>query len=204
MRLSRSGYKSRAINIISMSLFKTFLEIKINYKPIYSFIDTKNLFYFYTMFYSDKDLALKTRGPANINLNHEHLIKLGSLNKSEDMLPESFIKSSFKKFNFMFSFYIYKVDKSIYKNSRGRSGKFTFVWKYVAPYKRKAIIAHWLMKEVRISPGKKLHERLHFVFRKFLYYPKDTLAWKVNRFSLNYVYYHLRKSLGESCRTIMK
>lgn len=27
----------------------------------------------------------------------------------------------------MFLFYIYKVDKNIYKNSRGRSGKFTFL-----------------------------------------------------------------------------
>lgn len=27
----------------------------------------------------------------------------------------------------MFSFYIYKVDKKIFKNTRGKSGKFTFI-----------------------------------------------------------------------------
>ena len=31
----------------------------------------------------------------------------------------------------MFSFYIYKVDKKIFKNTRGKSGKFTFIWKYI-------------------------------------------------------------------------
>jgi len=36
----------------------------------------------------------------------------------------------------IFSLYIYKVDKFIYKNTRGKSGKFTFIWKYITPYKR--------------------------------------------------------------------
>ena len=36
----------------------------------------------------------------------------------------------------IFSFYIYKVDKQIFKNTRGKSGKYTFIWKYVTQYKR--------------------------------------------------------------------
>ena len=42
----------------------------------------------------------------------------------------------------LFLFYIYKVDKSIFKNSRGRSGKFTFIWKYITPYKRNLLVFH--------------------------------------------------------------
>ena len=60
------------------------------------------------------------------------------------------------------------------------------------------------MKEVRISPGKKLKERVYFLLSKFLLTTKDTLAWKVNRFSINYVYYHLQKSLGETYKTSMR
>ena len=204
VRLSRSGFKTRSVKMISEALFQVFSEIKIKFSPIYSFIDIKNLFYFYTIYYSNTNSAFNIEENDIINLNHDHLIKSSYLIKSEDMLPDSFIKASFKKFNLLFSFYIYKVDKNIYKNSRGRSGKFTFVWKYIAPYKRKSLIAHWLMKEVKVSPGRKLIERVYFILNKFLCSPKDTLAWKVNRFSLNYVYYYLRKSLGESCRTVMK
>jgi hypothetical protein len=43
----------------------------------------------------------------------------------------------------LFLFYIYKVDKSIFKNSRGRSGKFTFIWKYITSYKRNLLVFHW-------------------------------------------------------------
>ena len=34
---------------------------------------------------------------------------------------------NFNKLDILFSFYIHKVDKHIYKNSRGKSGKFTFI-----------------------------------------------------------------------------
>jgi len=34
---------------------------------------------------------------------------------------------TFKKLKPLFSFYIYKIDKNIYKNTRGKSGKFTFL-----------------------------------------------------------------------------
>lgn len=67
------------------------------------------------------------------------------------------------KLDLLFSFFVYKVDKHIFKNSRGKSGKFTFVWKYIPPYKRFSFISHWIMREVRITPGKNLIKRLEFV-----------------------------------------
>jgi hypothetical protein len=36
----------------------------------------------------------------------------------------------------MYNFYVYRVAKKIYKNTRGKSGRYTFIWKYIAPYKR--------------------------------------------------------------------
>lgn len=47
----------------------------------------------------------------------------------------------FKKTQPIFTLYIYKVNKNIYKNTRGKSGKFTFIWKYVPLYKRLFIIS---------------------------------------------------------------
>ena len=55
------------------------------------------------------------------------LITRNGLHKNDDLKPYNLYQSSLKNFNLLFSFYIYKVDKNIYKNSRGRSGKFTFV-----------------------------------------------------------------------------
>ena len=55
-----------------------------------------------------------------------NLTKLDPLRKEEAGLNES-LSLSLKNLNLLFSFYIYKVDKHIYKNSRGKSGKFTFI-----------------------------------------------------------------------------
>lgn len=60
----------------------------------------------------------------------------------------------------IFNFYIYKVDKRIYKNTRGKSGKHTFIWKYVTPYKRFSMVLLWLVREVRGTPGRSFSDRI--------------------------------------------
>ena len=100
-----------------------------------------------------------------------------------------------------FSFYIYKVDKQIFKNTRGKSGKFTFIWKYVSSYKRLSLVMFWLMKEVRVRPGRTIFDRMHSVFTDLLLHPQATWIYRVKKFSNNYVYYNSRKTLGETYRT---
>lgn len=104
----------------------------------------------------------------------------------------------------MFSFYIYKVDKQIFKNTRGRSGKYTFIWKYVAPYKRQFLVMFWLAKELRITPGRALPDRLLQLLKTFIFTPKKTLIFKVKKFSNNYVYRNCRYTLAEHYRTVTK
>lgn len=211
--LARKGKKVTCINLVSNLILSILYEIK-NEPIIYrNMLNLQNFLFFYSMFhfksstnnsysYAAQDFfSLKVA--FKLKLPNETYLDSDLLYKSEDLNPKSLYNLSLKKLNFLFAFYIYKVDKNIYKNSRGRSGKFTFVWKYVAPYKRHKLIAHWLMKEVRVAPGKTLEERLKIILRNFLVSPKDTLVWKVNRFSVNYVYYYLRRSLGETCRTTM-
>jgi hypothetical protein len=63
----------------------------------------------------------------NIELNDFNYIKHSNIFKNSDYTINNILDQNFKKFNYLFSFYIYKVDKQIYKNSRGKSGKYTFV-----------------------------------------------------------------------------
>lgn len=131
-------------------------------------------------------------------------LKNNSLTIEEDFKFNTLYQTSLNKLNFLFSFYIYKVDKQIYKNSRGKSGKYTFVWKYIAPYKRHLLISHWLMKEVRVSTGKTLQDRLNIIMKNFILTPSKTWIWKIKKFSLNYIYYNLRRSLAETYRTSLR
>ena len=111
---------------------------------------------------------------------------------------------NFKLLEPMFLFYIYKVDKNIYKNSRGRSGKFTFLWKYVAPYKRRHIVMAWLIKESKMQPGRDLYSRLNAVLVNAVNNPNATFMSKIRKFSYNYVYYNCRRTLAETYRTSTK
>jgi hypothetical protein len=77
-----------------------------------------------------------------LDLTSHAFFKNAELVKLDEFKINDMLAQIFKRFNYLFSFYIYKVDKKIYKNSRGKSGKHTFVWKYIAPYKRNLLIMH--------------------------------------------------------------
>ena len=104
----------------------------------------------------------------------------------------------------IFSFYIYKVDKKIFKNTRGKSGKFTFIWKYVTSFKRIFLVMQWLIKELRLTQGKTLEERLINLTRVLTLTPRATWAFKLKKFSHNYVYRNSRHTLAETYRTATK
>ena len=105
------------------------------------------------------------------------------------------------KFKPIFLFYIYKVDKSIFKNSRGRSGKFTFIWKYVASYKRLNIVYHWINKELKTVNKRNFQERLDFMVSQVIFHPQHTWVHRIRKFSYNYVYYNCRNTLAKTYRT---
>jgi hypothetical protein len=203
--ISRAGKKLRISNLVINSIYNIVCSLKGKFPVFKNSLSFKNYTYFISLFFMNSAITVPTRLSPIVDtpLYYNNIISSSSLIKTDEINPENLYKSSLKKFNFLFSFYIYKVDKSIYKNSRGRSGKLTFVWKYVAPYKRRTLVSHWLAKEVRVAPGKKLQDRINFVIQKFLLTPRETLAWRVNKFSTKYVYYYLRRSLGETCRTVM-
>jgi hypothetical protein len=104
----------------------------------------------------------------------------------------------------IFSFYIYKVDKKIFKNTRGKSGKFTFIWKYIPSYKRAFLIMHWLMRELKLTSGKKLKIRMLNLIHSVVYKPKATWIYKVKKFSHNYVYKNAKNTLAETYKTVTK
>lgn len=202
--MSRSGNRERS----SQLLIKSFLNIlricKVNYINQSLISDWRNLHALLTWDVNNITSLKRVVDLKSLELSPYATLNRDELFKTNELTISNMLTENFKKFNYIFSFYIYKVDKQIYKNSRGKSGKYTFVWKYVAPYKRNFLIMHWLSKEVRISSGKTLQERLDNVVKNFVLNPHATWIWKIKRFSLNYVYFNLRRTLGETCKTSMR
>jgi len=200
--LMRQGKRSKTFKFLARSLNKSFDNyVSTNRSEFKTFPNWKELFLTlnYVSYNSSNYRTFNRTGfefdnygyqilPEGNHINFKWLFNPVIVSNIEMMLP-------------MFSFYIYKVDKKIFKNTRGKSGKFTFIWKYVAQYKRTFLAMHWLMKELRMKPGRSLQNRVDATIDSLVFTPKKTWIWKVKRFSHSYVYYNCRKSLAENYRT---
>ena len=116
--------------------------------------------------------------------------------------PESTFFKNVSSLKPLFHFYVYKVDKQIYKNSRGKSGKYTFLWKYVTPYKRFNFVASKLSKEIKFDSAHSLQLKINSTVTKYVHNKDATFAAKSIRFSNNYVFFNSRNSLLQNYRTV--
>lgn len=122
---------------------------------------------------------------------------------NEDFIKNDII-SELEKLSPTFSYFIYNVDKNIRKFSRGKSGKYIFVWKYVAPYKRRYIAMRWIAKEIKFRFEKKFSERIISTLLLLKDSLHLSLAWKSKVFSHNFVFKNFKKSLMSNLKTIAK
>jgi hypothetical protein len=63
---------------------------------------------------------------------------------------------------------------------------------------------HWVIKELKIKPGRNLRERLMALVKTVTLSPELTWVYKVKKFSHNYIYRNARRSLAEHYRSVTK
>ena len=95
----------------------------------------------------------------------------------------------------IFSFYIRKVDKSIRKNSRGKSGKYTIIWKYVPVYKRLYVLVRWFLRDLKFQKVKTFETRFVKILEIFLYTPNISFLVRLRKFVHNFVFYNFKQTL---------
>ena len=179
---------------------QTFLPTLVNIPLSWKFIFTtiQNTFYLHDNTYAS------TLSYTNQAVKYGHYLDNSSKNISSQPNMFNLLYKNLLNLLPLFSFYIYKVDKKIFKNTRGKSGKFTFIWKFITPYKRLAWVMYWLSKEIKLKAGRTLNKRFETLFNDILFNPQSTWVFKVKRFSYNYVYRNCRSTLAETYRTTTK
>ena len=63
---------------------------------------------------------------------------------------------------------------------------------------------HWLLKELRVRPGRSFNDRLLSTIRAITLNPKQTWIHRIRKFSQNYVYRNARQTLAEHHRTVTR
>lgn len=134
-------------------------------------------------------LRSRTLTDNNVHLQSGQNVVTLLLDKVKDFLP-------------LFSFYIRKVDKSIRKHSRGKSGKYTIIWKYIPTYKRLFVTLRWFLKDLKFQKARTLDARLYKTIETFFLSPDLSFVAKLRRFSHFFVFQNYKKTLMRSLKSV--
>jgi len=115
---------------------------------------------------------------------------------------QSLLYKEWLKYLPIFSFYVRKVDKMKRKHSRGKSGKYTILWKYVPKYKRFITVLKWFVRDVRFQKASTFHGRLLRSLETLLFDTTSNLVYKFRNFVHSYVFQHHKKTLLKSLRSV--
>lgn len=202
--LMRGGKKEQIFRIFwkSFLLFFNFFKnqlIKKYCENLILFYYLNNLFFDFSNFklyntFFDLDNKLI--------FNHELSTKGKHINYS--FFFKNFFKNFFLKINPIFAYFIYKVDKNVRKYSRGKSGKYTFFWKYVPFYKRKFVTARWVVKDIKFYQSNKFSNRINGVLNELMFNEKETFPYKSKKYTYFYIFKNFRKTLMTNLKTINK
>ncbi len=203
--LMRDGKRAQSFKFLSKSLWDCFYDVNsLQERPFKSNYSWRAVFLNLNYMVSEAGHAYQFPSVSEEPSSFGHVMGRNYKSITDDWNFNTWLFTNMCDSLPMFSFYIYKVDKKIFKNTRGKSGKFTFIWKYVAPYKRLFLVMHWLLKELRVRPGRSFTDRLTATLGAITLAPKKTWIYRIRKFSHNYVYRNARQTLAENYRTVTK
>jgi len=199
--LMRAGFRGHAVKTVTWSFTHCFHNVMtlarntefITWQFLYNYILSTRL--------EVKGLVTSAQPNLEIGLHPQHKIRDGGYDFNSVYFLKTFLFNRLEKYAPLFSFYVRKVDKSVRKNSRGKSGKYTIIWKYVPVYKRLYINIRWLLRDLKFQKAKLLTDRLTKVLETFLLTPRLSLVAKLRRFTHFYVFKNYKKSLLKTLKS---
>ncbi len=111
------------------------------------------------------------------------------------------LDETLEEYNPVFTFYIRRVDKMKRKHSRGKSGKYSIIWKYVPEYKRSWIVIRWLAKDIKFQRSRTLEAKMTASFELLFFNKTNHLAYQLRHFVHKFVFQNHRKTLLRSLKS---
>jgi hypothetical protein len=110
-------------------------------------------------------------------------------------LYSNLISNLLKRYLPLFSFFIKKVSKLKWKHSRGRSGRYSIIWKYVPTYRRLTILLRWLVTDIQFQKDHSLLLRIHNSIKNILISPFSHVTVQFRMFVHRYVFQRCKNTL---------
>lgn len=120
----------------------------------------------------------------------------------QDAQLSTFLTSHLERYKSMFMFKVQKVDKRTRKNSRGKSGKYLILWKYVPVYRRIYTVLRWLIQDISFQKAYKFQTRFSRTIDLILNDPTRSIMYKCRNFNHNFVFKNFKKTLLKNLKTV--
>ena len=199
--IMRHGLRERALKATTLSFTRCFLTTKASE-------GNNNLQWVFLYNFLMQTTWAPNSGFTNfsnkgfLRLDLQHTVKKFEQSFNHQVGLKNLLFDSLYSYAPAFSFYIKKVSKTLRKNSRGKSGKYMLVWKYVPVYKRLFLTMKWLLKTLRFQRSRGFQERLHRIIEDFLLKPDSTLVSKLRRFVHKFVFSKYRNTLLKTLKSV--
>lgn len=134
-------------------------------------------------------------------IKNDEITEYACENPDWNFFIKNFLFSRLTQISPLFSYFIFNVDKNVRKFTRGKSGKYIFVWKYIAPYKRDYLMYRWFIKELKFDENRNFESRLSNLFNVLTYNIKQTYAWKAKNYTYAFIFKNFRKTFMTNLKT---
>lgn len=201
----REGKKEKTFRTILNNFFYFFNEKFENEALSTDFsISWFELFFFFN---NNIKLSQKNTWSSIETIEESHLIYNHLLSKNykefdTNFFIKNFFFSKLIQLSPLFNYFIYSVDKNVRKYTRGKSGKYIFIWKYIAPYKRHYLMCRWFLKELKFDESRSINKRFYNLYHLLTYDIKQTYAWKAKNYTYAFIFKNFRKTLMTHLKTI--
>ncbi len=198
--IMRRGLREKTLRDITFTFYnffqKFFAKSNLNYNKWYVIYNFLSL-----TCYNDDGSFTNNLLNKPLDLNSKHVLTESGYSFNNSLFFKKGLFSKLNDYTPLFSFYVRKVDKSIRKNSRGKSGKYTIIWKYVPLYKRLYVTMRWFLKDLKFQKFKTFDERLFKTIETFLFTPELSFVYKLRKFTHFFVFQNHKKTLLKTLKS---
>lgn len=102
----------------------------------------------------------------------------------------------------IFDFFIYKTPKLIWKYSRGKTGRFFIVWKFIPPFKRTSRVLRWVAAAIKFETNFQIQNKIITNWGTLNEKKILRILWDRKKFSHNYIFREARFSSMKTFKPI--
>lgn len=197
----RAGRRAKVLKYLSWS----FAHVLHRVTPLLAPTDYLEWGDFYTLYLisslSVKGLVESAYFEGEMTLAAKNTTEERGLTPENPFLVKTYLFEQLSDIAPSFSFYVRRLDKNVRKNSRGKSGKYVLIWKYIPRYRRVYTTLRWLIQDFHFQRSRTFSERWVKALEVFLLSPKQSLIGRMRKFLHFWVFENYKKTLLKTLRS---